>query len=63
MSHPFLYKKLDQFCHDHNAKIMKNVRNESARLLSIWNDDVSNEDEVVSHQSESSSYVRIPPKH
>ena len=29
--HIFLYKKLDQFGHDHNAKIMEKVRNESAR--------------------------------
>ena len=49
-SHTFLYKKLDQFGHDHNAKIMEKVRNESARLLSIWSEDESDQDEVFSHQ-------------
>ena len=49
VSHTFLYKKLDQFGHDHNAKVMEKVRNESARLLSIWSEDESDQDEVVSH--------------
>ena len=43
VSHTFLYKKLDQFGHDHNAKIMEKVRNESARLLSIWSEDASDQ--------------------
>ena len=50
VSHTFHYKKLDQFGHDHNAKIMEKVRNERARLLSIWSEDESDQDEVVSHQ-------------
>ena len=52
VSHTFLCKKLDQFGHDHNAKIMERVRNESARMLSLWNNDASagNTDEVLSNQ-------------
>jgi hypothetical protein len=34
---------LDEFGHNHNEKIMENVRNESARLLTIWNTDEPND--------------------
>jgi hypothetical protein len=37
-SHTFLYKKLDEFGHNHNSKILEKVKNESARLLTLWDD-------------------------
>ena len=58
VSHTFLYKKLDEFRHDHNTKIMEKVKNESSILLSMSNnDDAINDhaDEVaaiVSHQAD-----------
>jgi hypothetical protein len=36
VSHTFLYKKLDEFGHQHNGKILEMVKNESARLLTLW---------------------------
>ena len=51
VSHTFLYKKLDLFGHDHNAKIMVKVRNENARMLSLWNNEAGDgEAEVLSNQ-------------
>ena len=58
VSHTFLYKKLDEFGHYHNAKIMEKVKNESATLLSMWNNDYAINDHadevaaIVSHQAD-----------
>jgi hypothetical protein len=43
VSHTFLYKKLDEFGYNHNGEIMEKVKNESARLLTIWNTDELND--------------------
>ena len=47
VSHTFLYKKLDAFGHQHNGKILEMVKNESSRLLTVWNDVESDESTTV----------------
>ena len=47
VSHTFLYKKLDAFGHQHNGKILEMVKNESTRLLTVWNDVPSDESATV----------------
>ena len=47
VSHTFLYKKLDAFGHHHNGKIVEMVKNESTRLLTVWNDVQSDESATV----------------
>ena len=47
VSHTFSYKKLDAFGHQHNGKILEMVKNESTRLLTVWNDVQSDESATV----------------
>ena len=46
LSHTFLYKKFDAFGHQHNGKIVEMVKNESTRLLTVWNDVQSDESDL-----------------
>lgn len=47
VSHTYLYKKLDQYGQNHNAKILDKVQAESARMLQLW----EKENTVITGQS------------